>query len=151
LAVDATNPDLIYAVTSSIGSLMISQNGGDTWSAVDLPVTFYALATIPGSPGSVYAGTSNGIYRYTAGGWTRLGLADEVVTAIATSQTQPGLIYAGTTFSAYYSLDGGLTWELVNQSLTNVTVQSISIDPNHPNWAYFCTKTQGIYFATIRF
>ena len=151
LAVDTTNANLVYAITDTPGSLKLSQNGGDTWTEANLPVTFYALATDPSSPGSVYAGSSNGIYRYKAGGWKHLGLASEPVTAIATTSAQPSLIYAGTTATAYYSVDGGLSWKPVSQSLNNVTVQSITIDSHHPNWAYFCTKTHGIYFATIRF
>jgi len=149
LAVDPVNPDLIYAITASSGSLYISQNGGLAWDLAQLPVTFYSVASSPSSPGSVYAGTSNGIYQYISNSWTQLGLTGNAVTAIALSPIQAGLIYVGTTSGGYYTTDVGVTWKPVSLSMSNLTIQSISTDTTHANWAYFCTTTHGIYFADI--
>ncbi len=151
LAVDPVQAGLIYASTEISGSISISQDGGATWTKATLPVTFYSLATAATSPDSLLAGTSDGVYRYQAGSWTQLGLPGQAVTSITPSKTQPGLIYAGTTAGAYYTLDGGIHWKPVSDSISNLTVQSITIDPTHPNWVYICTTTHGIYFATIRF
>jgi hypothetical protein len=41
LAVDVSDPDLVYAATASPGSLKISVDGGEMWSEAELPVIFY--------------------------------------------------------------------------------------------------------------
>ena len=151
LAVDTVDSDIVYASTDISGSLKISFNGGDVWEDSKLPVIFYSLATTPALPGSLYAGTSQGIYRYSAGNWNLIGLEGRAITALSISAARPGLIYAGTTAGAYYSLDFGLTWKPVDQNIANLTIQYIRIDPVYPNWAYFCTTTHGIYFASLRF
>jgi photosystem II stability/assembly factor-like uncharacterized protein len=150
LAVDPQNPYTIYATTSQ-GNLKISLNGGAAWSDSALPVTFYSLATSPITPDILYAGTSTGIYHFESGTLTRLGLADHVITAIAVDKSTPGLIYAGTTSGAYYTTDGGLTWNVVDPALNDLTIQAISIYPSRPDCAYFSTKTHGIYLANIHF
>lgn len=151
LAVDPADLDLVYAATATPGSLKLSLNGGDSWTDANLPVTFYSLATSATTPGILYAGTSSGIYRYQAGSWTQLGLADQVITAIATDPAQPDRIFAGTTSGAFYTTDNGHSWKLADRNLSGFIIQSINIDPTHPNWVYFCTKTHGIYLATIHF
>ena len=149
LAVDPTDPNLVYAATVIPGSLNISLDGGSSWQDVNLPVTFYSLATSPNTHGILYAGTSKGIYRYQAGTWTQLGLANQTVTAITIDPNQPGLIYAGTTTGAFYSIDSGLAWKLVNTRLWNISIQSINLDPAHINRVYISTKTHGVYLANI--
>jgi ligand-binding sensor domain-containing protein len=109
-------------------------------------VTFYSLATSPTTHGTIYAGTSSGLYLYKTGSWTQLGLADHVVTAIAIDPADPDRIYAGTGDNgAYYTRDAGLSWQTVNRNLDGLTIQSIMIDPTSPGWVYFSTKTHGIY------
>jgi hypothetical protein len=149
IAVDPVNANRVYAATNTPGSLKISQNGGGTWADASLAVAFYSLATSPASPGILYAGTSNGVYRYQAGTWKSLDLAGKAVTALATDPIQPEKIFAGTTSGAYYTVDAGVSWKHVDQDLAGFTIQSINIDPIRNSWIYFSTKTHGIYLATI--
>lgn len=151
LAVDLTDSDLIYAVTGIPGSIKISTDGGGTWMDAYLPVTFYSLSASSTESGVIYAGTSSGIYRYQSSNWIVLGLSSQVVTSLATDSSLPDLIYTGTTSGAYYSLNGGDTWNFVNENLRNITIQSISFDPANPNLVYFSTKTHGIFLGLIRF
>jgi photosystem II stability/assembly factor-like uncharacterized protein len=151
LAVDLTNSNLVYAVTDVPGSIKISTDGGGTWMDSLQPLTFYSLSASPLKSGDLYAGTSNGIYRYHSGSWTPLGLSDQVVTFVKTDSSQPNLIYAGTISGAYYSVDAGLTWKFVDERLSNQIIQSISIDPTTPNLVYFSTKTHGIFLVWISF
>jgi ligand-binding sensor domain-containing protein len=151
LAVDLTNRDLVYAATEISGSIKISTNGGGSWVDSYLPVTFYSLAASPLDPSVLYAGTSNGIYRYQSGTWSALGLSGQIVTSLAINPAQPGLIFAGTTSGAYYSVDGGLFWKYVNENLRNYTIQSISFDRTIPNLVYFSTSTHGIFLVSINF
>jgi ligand-binding sensor domain-containing protein len=114
-------------------------------------VNFYSLAASPTNSGVVFAGTSSGVYSYQSGSWSALGLSDQTVTAIAADPVRPGVIYAGTTSGAYYSMDGGLSWNFVDNNLSGLTIQSISFDRTIPNVVYFSTKTHGIFLASILF
>ena len=151
LAVDLTDPNLVYAATNISGSLKMSKDGGSSWINLDLPVTFYSVATSPLESGVVYAGTSSGIYRYQSDSWSSLGLSDKSVTAIALDPVKPGIIIAGTTSGAYYSTDNGLTWNIVNKQLNAHTIQSIRFDRTIPNVVYFTTSTHGIFMVAIQF
>lgn len=70
LLVDPLATDSIYATGSSLGSkgtgcVLRSQDGGSNWERVDagLPATaVMALASIPGEPGHMVAGTNSGIW-----------------------------------------------------------------------------------------
>jgi photosystem II stability/assembly factor-like uncharacterized protein len=152
LAVDPSDPDLLYAALATPGSLKISLNGGVNWTDSSLPVTIYCLATSTSMPGILFAGTSNGLYRYEGGIWTPLALADQEVTAITIDPLHPERIFAGTSSNgAFFSSDGGSSWEPVDQKLNGHTIQSINFDTLLPNYIYFATKTHGIYLLTKSF
>ncbi len=149
LAVDVTNPNLAYAATDLYGSIFVTTNGGQSWTNVDLDRAFYAVTASPSESGVVYAGTSNGIFRYQAGNWTDLGLSGVAITAVRLSPAQPGLIYAGAENGAYFSLDYGENWNIANEKLSGQTIESITIDPNNHNLSYLSTKTHGIFLLVI--
>ncbi len=149
LAVDQANPDLVYAATNGYGTLKVSANGGQNWTYINLPVTFYSVATSPALPGVAFAGTSDGIYRYQAGSWTSLGLAGQTVTAIRLDPTHPNVIFGGTTSTAYYSVNAGQSWTYVYESLTGQTIQAISLSSIDPGRIYLSTKTHGIFQVWI--
>src|SRR4030042_2745239 len=146
LAVDSADPKLVYAATSTPGSLKVSLDGGINWSDANLGVTFYSLSPSPSTPGVLYAGTSGGLYRYEVGNWTPLALSDQVITAITIDPLHPERIFAGTNNNgAFFSRNGGTSWEIMDHNLNSQTIQSINFDPVVPNFIYFATKTHGIY------
>jgi photosystem II stability/assembly factor-like uncharacterized protein len=145
LAVDQANANLVYAATTQPGSLKVSANGGQSWSSVNLPVTFYSLIASPTTPGVVFTGTNNGVYRYQSAGWTSLGLEGLTVTSIQVDPGHPNKLYCGTDTSAYYTLNGGKSWITANGMLDEQTIQDITIDPAFPDQVYFSTKTHGIF------
>ena len=149
LAVDLSDPNLVYAATEISGSLKVSIDGGSSWNNIFLPVNFYSLAASRTESGVIYAGTSQGIYRHQSGAWSLLGIYDETVTAVALDPIKPGVIYAGTTSGAYYSTNDGISWNWVDKLLNGHTIQSISFDLSIPNVLYFGTKTHGIFLAAI--
>jgi photosystem II stability/assembly factor-like uncharacterized protein len=149
LAIDPVTPSLVYAATSTPGSLKISVDGGNNWSDASLPVTFFTLATTMTKPGVLYTGTSSGLYIYETNTWTQLGLADQVITSVHIDPRQPDRIFAGTANNgAFYSTDGGNNWAVMDKQLLGHTIQAINLDPNFPNFIFFATKTHGIYLAT---
>ncbi len=151
LAVDRSDPDLVYATVDYYGSMKVSTDGGSSWKEAYLPANFYSVATSPSEDGIVYVGTDIGFYRYQSGSWSALGLTDQTVTAVATDPTHHGVLYAGTTNGAYYSMDNGSTWNFIDNHMNGQTIISIDFDKTNPNVIYFSTKTHGIYLASIRF
>ena len=156
LAVDLNDSNLLYAISSdpnaSIynGVLRISKDGGTSWYPPISSMNFYSLGATPLVPGILYAGTSNGIYKYDGSIWTQLGLSGLIVTAIRFDPAQPTLIYAGTNQGAYYSLDGGLNWRFADANLSGQTIDSISINPTLHSLVYFGTTTHGTYLLATQ-
>jgi photosystem II stability/assembly factor-like uncharacterized protein len=152
IAVDPTDPALVYATTDYYGSLKYSTDGGDSWKDANLQANFYSVATSTFKSGTVYVGTSSGIYNYNhqSDTWTALGLSGQTVTSVAVDINHPGVLFAGTTNGAYYTKDNGITWIYVDNQLSGQTILSISFDKTDPQLVYFSTKTHGIYLATIR-
>jgi photosystem II stability/assembly factor-like uncharacterized protein len=147
LAIDLANPNNAYAATTKGGSIAVTINGGQSWDTISLEQIFYTLAASPVEPGVLYAGTTNGVYRYQANTkkWTSLGPANTSITAINIDPAAPNRIFAGTTTGAQVSLDGGLAWSNANNNLDGQTIDIISINPLNPSLVYFGTTTHGIY------
>jgi photosystem II stability/assembly factor-like uncharacterized protein len=156
LAVDRTNPNVVYAATNITDTLEISTDGGNSWQEAYLsksgnpPVFFYSVAASPFEDGVLYAGTNIGIYHYQGNNFTSLGLLNQTVTAISLDPTRPGIIYAGTSSGAYYSTNNGQTWNIVDNQLNGQTILSITVDKIDPHLVFFSTKTHGVYLANIR-
>jgi hypothetical protein len=71
------------------------------------------LASDPGQPRRVYAGTQNGVLRSDDGGltWHRSGMDGHIVKALAVSPHDSNRLYAGTKPArVFFSDDGGHTW-----------------------------------------
>lgn len=146
LAVDLVNPDLVYAATSTAGTVKVSTNGGASWSNSNLPaadLTVYSLALSTNGLSTLYAGTNNGVYQMAGGVWTALGLSGNTVTSVAANPSAPGYLYAGTTNGAFYSPNAGVMWQPGLPQLANLTIQSINFDTTFPFMVYYCTTANG--------
>ena len=151
MAVDPTNPEVLYATTDQVGAIKKSVNGGGNWTDLSLTgVTFYSLAISPAAPGALYAGAKDGIYLYTGGGWLSLGLSGKEITWLTFHPANPGLLFVGTTNGVFISPDRDTTWYPGPIELALHTVQSITIDPFDMHQVYFCTTTHSVLRAYIR-
>ena len=96
-----------------------------------------ALAIDPQRPQTLYAGSSDYVYKSSDGGgsWTvtNNGMTDSYVYALAIDPKTPSTLYAGTPYVGYSgahdgwvfrSTDKGETWTSVNKGLMNVPVQA---------------------------
>ncbi len=145
MAVSAKNARLLYAATNKSGVVKKSTDGGATWTDVPLPDASLSVNTVmmlPGDTDSVYAGTSNGIWRYDGASWGATGLQGYYITALAFNPFNPNVQYAGTTYGAFYSLDHQ-QWYSAASELAGLTIQSINFNPAYRSYIYFGTSAQG--------
>ena len=123
LAIDRTNPNIIYVGTESIG-VYKSSDGGQSWSAFNdgLQVdpndaNFWgvnALAIDPDNPGIVFAGaTFDGVFKSSNGGrWSafNVGLTNLTTNALAVDPSNPNIVYTGTDGGVFKTISGGASW-----------------------------------------
>ncbi len=124
-----------YYYTSSRGSIVGSQDAGQTWS-VFLPgvgptQSVRVLAFDPHSPGVVYAARDDVVYRSPDSGETwrvvpSFHLGTEITSLVLDSLT-PGTMYAGTDRGVFRSVDGGSHWALV-PGPSEFAVSSLALD-----------------------
>jgi photosystem II stability/assembly factor-like uncharacterized protein len=141
MAVDPTAASIVYAGFIN-GGLFKSTNGGDNWSAVNIPLNSavaFAIVFDPSTPSTMYVGAGNGVFKSTDSGSTWItqnnfgipGVPN--VRALAIDPTSPSTIYAGTLGSGFFkSTNGGGNWTAMNSGMggPNPTVISaIAIDP----------------------
>ena len=115
IAVDPQVPAVVYVgLAGSGGGVFKSSNGGGHWDATGSELTqfnqVHALAIDAASPATVFAGTSDGLWRsLTAGAsWTQVDpghLAGTQVESVAVATS--GAIYAAESSDLWKSTDGG--------------------------------------------
>ncbi len=126
VAVDPTNPNVIYRGTAG-GGVWKSTNGGTTWTSLTDNLgnlSIGAIAIAPSSPNTIYVGTGEGalgidgidgigFIKSTDGGttWTLpVSVSARKFFALSVHPTQPNEILAGTSAGIQRSTDGGITW-----------------------------------------
>jgi photosystem II stability/assembly factor-like uncharacterized protein len=89
---------------------------------------------------TIYAATSDGIYKSTNGGDTwaaaNSGLNHAAVEALAIDPSTPQIVYAGTSGGIFKSANGGTKWSNIFTSLSPRPVSSLAIDPSAPQTIY---------------
>ena len=151
LAVDPSNPNLVYAAANTAGTVKVSLNGGANWTDTALPagVIPYTLVIDPAEPNKVYAGTSSGVYTRTgSGAWTLSGLNGRVVTALTPHPSRAGILFAGTTAGSFISMDNGQSWMSGPIALETLGIEAITIDPDGYT-VYYATSSSGVYRASF--
>jgi photosystem II stability/assembly factor-like uncharacterized protein len=131
----AISTSAVYAGTSGAG-VFRSADKGDTWLAVSTGPSsvegsmyseIISLATTPGSPGVVYAGTPSALHVSTDDGvmWKRTGLVDTSIYSIAVDPAVSSTLYAGTKKGVFRSDDAGVSWKAASPTATTKSVLSV--------------------------
>lgn len=113
-----------------------------------------SLAIDPGTPQTVYAGTSNGgVFKSIDGGsnWSEvnIGLPDPYVFTLAVDPTTALTVYASPDSGGVYkSTDGGANWVTVNTGLIETYIYTLAIDPTTPQTIYAGSGSSGVYKST---
>src|ERR1700754_372500 len=102
-----------------------------------------AIGIAPNNPNTIYAGSTDGVYRSIDGGttWTKTlstGLQNfSFITAMAVHPTNASLLYVGNIFGLFRSTDGGNTFSQVTTSTQfSSGVLAIVFDPSTPATIY---------------
>lgn len=157
LAIDPASPRVLYAAVGT-GGVFKSVDAGATWNPAFDGLQGHAVLTLaqaPNASGTLYAGTSQGVFKTTNGGalWAAAsagsslaanGFVDELVVT-------PSAIYAGVSLSSqqrltpglFKSVDGGVNWSQLDLGRDGVVVTALAADPTNPRVLYAGIKETG--------
>jgi photosystem II stability/assembly factor-like uncharacterized protein len=144
LAVDPTNPSIVYCGTNDDGMFKTS-DGGANWSSVLFEAPIYSVAIDPSTPTTIYAGAAAAIYKTVNGGqgWFPIdnglffGIVADGVRSVAIDPSAPDTLYAGISGGDLYkSTDGGGSWSSV---LAGKFFSAIAVDPRNSATVYAAT------------
>jgi uncharacterized protein (TIGR03437 family) len=86
------------------------------------------------------------IAQQSGGAWTNIGPSPDFVEAIAVDPHSSGTIFVGTsTGGVRKSVDGGITWSVINNGLTTPTVIALALDTSGPQTVYAGTAGGGLF------
>jgi len=146
LAVDPTNPNIVYCGTGEKYSavdayggvgILKSTDGGETWTVSGLTneKRISRVTISPTNPSVVFAATWGGLYRSTnAGGSWTLVLPYSKTWEVRVDATSPQFVYAAVGENASYSgiwksTDGGTTWARLTVGLpASASIRRVAFD-----------------------
>ena len=116
----------------------------DFWKQTNGPNAGEVYCFSKDSLGFVFAGSDNGLYRSSDQGqtWRKLDLIASYVQSLAINQN--GYLIAGSLTGVNISTDHGNTWSPINNGLTNLAVNCITID--HEGNLFVGTRGGGVFF-----
>src|SRR5262245_4273185 len=135
---------------SSPGSLIFkSEDRGESWTAVGSLPDVLTLTPDPAVVGTLYAGSSFGLYKSVNGGatWTLSvnGLPREQINTIVVDPSKANIVYVGTTTprsntgAVYKSVDGAASWGPSKLSTGALSVNALSLSPSNSNTIFAAT------------
>jgi photosystem II stability/assembly factor-like uncharacterized protein len=153
LALDVWQPGTIY-VSGGSRSVARTTDGGLHWSGAATGLdglTALSLGTSAARPGTLYTGTSEGLFKSTDAGvtWMPAGLGgpDHPVNFVRVDPQSPDVVYAVRVtpsrynfYDLYKSTDGGTTWNLLTGWLM-FGLESLAIAPSDPSVLYAALPT----------
>ena len=166
MAVDHSNPDILYAGSDS--SVYRSTDGGETWTNHPVPGSnIYGLTTHPDSSSTVFAAGRTPSAGYTVmaffmstnsgADWTALPLHTVYngnAYALALAPSDPDIMYVGGSYldtqtrtKVYKSTNGGLSFEdkSTGFSVTANYINALQVHPTNSDIVYATTFYEGIY------
>src|SRR5262249_24724229 len=132
----SSNPATIYAGLQGGGALK-SNDGGATWTKMQGGLTgssVFAMAIDPSNSATIYASTSDGLFKSTNGGesWnSNTPFSKRTITSIAFHPSSSTLVYASAFEDGLFaSANGGDDWRRVNARSQWIKSVAISTDGN---------------------
>jgi photosystem II stability/assembly factor-like uncharacterized protein len=157
IVVDSADSATIYAAAWKLdhpgGGLWVSHDQGRNWSEVEglRGQSVRAFAQAPSAPGTLYAGTLEGVFRSQDGGatWALISPPESreihEIESLAIDPADPNTVYAGTWHLPWKTTDGGKSWHSIKDGVIDDSdVFSIVIDPDRSQTVYV-SACSGIY------
>jgi photosystem II stability/assembly factor-like uncharacterized protein len=159
IAVDPHNSDVMYAGTT--GGVYKTTDGTANWQLVNnglipkekldaaMALGVNSVVTDPARPGTVYAGTTNGLFKTVDAGasWKRIekGLADTYISVLLVDPLTPDILYAGTRRGVHKTIDAGENWTGANDGLTSLNIRAMALSPPEPQTIFAGTNGSGLF------
>jgi photosystem II stability/assembly factor-like uncharacterized protein len=152
IAIDPKDPSTIYAGTWHLP--WKTSDGGANWHNIKEGIIddsdVFSIIVDPKNPHVVYASACSGIYKSDSSGTQFKKVQGIPSTARRTrvlmqDPTRSDVVYAGTTEGLFRTADGGKTW--VRNTTTDVIVNDVFVDPQHPDHVLLATDRGGIVVA----
>lgn len=139
LAVDPNRPDVLYVGTDGQGVYRFEESrlGYELVGGVSM-YNGHIRSLVIGPDSRLYALTPEGLFTTQDDVWQKLEALPELAISLAIAPDKPQTLYAGSASSGLYrSLDGGQSWERLNQGLdmppgAALRVTALAIDPENP-------------------
>jgi len=153
LAIDPRNPGIIYAGTWHLP--WKTMDDGKHWRNIKQGVIddsdVFSIILDPKTPSVVYASACSGIYKSENGGELFHKIQGIPSTARRTrvlmqDSRHRDVVYAGTTEGLYRTRDAGHEWQRLTGS--DVIVNDIHLDPEHPGHILLATDRSGVLAST---
>ena len=135
-----SNPDILYCVTESGGTIFKTIDNGLNWVSVsdDLLVSLGSrnIEVAPSNPDIVYITTTHDIYKTIDGGttWNSVLYTNSLDgRTILIHPTNPDIVHIGGDYGIQKTTDGGVTWTTV---FPNERIYDLRYKPNDPQVAY---------------
>ncbi|MDN3355120.1 S8 family serine peptidase [Actinomadura sp. DC4] len=137
----ADSREVAVGFTSLAGDgLYVTRDGGETWRKYVLGHRVDAVAGDPVTPGRLWIGTPDGLYRSDDGGAHVTKAADGAVSAIGVDRRRPQRIVAGGA-ALRVSTDGGRTFRTGDAGPLAMRVSSLVMSPRDPDVLYAGTAS----------
>lgn len=159
LAQHPSNPNILYALTTSGGLRWIDLNNGTSWSRAALPAAAglsVESSLVPASPfarpepqDELAALEEPSAENLDSGGVGQLVTAGaEGINALAFAPSQPAVAFLGTNGAGVYaSTNGGVSWN--SAGLNGSVVRQVVISPANPALVYALTGDAGrVWYST---
>jgi len=134
LFIDRATPGRVYAGACS----GIYRSDADEWQKIQgIPYTArrtYTITQDPGHPDSVFAATTEGLWKTSDAGktWHRTTPQDWVVNTVVVSSGRPGRVVIGTEqLGVLLSDDGGEHFQDANSGFSHRQIVALALDPSH--------------------
>ncbi len=149
LAVDPTNPDIVYAGTWHLP--WKTDDGGKTWKNIKDGVIddsdVFSIIIDPERPHTVFLSACSGIYKSENAGALFHKIQGIPSTARRTrvlmqDPTNHEVVYAGTTEGLYKTEDGGRNFKAMTAA--DVIINDVFVDPTQPKHVLLATDRGGV-------
>lgn len=151
IAIDPSDPSVVYAGVSS-GGVLRSGDGGASWTSVTNGLgtaTVTGLAIDPSAPSVLFAATNSGVFKSNNSGanWAATSAPTVITYCLAIDPVSPGTVYAGavTRIPVSKTADAGLTWAPRSTGLFAANARSIMRTAGSAPLVYTGVDVAGVF------